>query len=208
MVMSKLEVECNRVISQLGDCGPILPPEQLPDDMGLYALWPESERSITELGLEDCLDEAGLTTRPLYVGKAQDSILSRVAGKHLASGDTGHSTLRRTFAALLDLQSQPRRTKILKPTPQQLRTMATNFDLTADDDVRLTGWLAENVVLRAAVSRWAPLRDLELAVGAILRPPLDQDRPPMWAPNPWRPQVTAARRRLQARARAVVGLRS
>lgn len=47
------------------------------------------------------------------------------------------------------------------------------------------------------------LRHLELAVGAILRPPLDQDRPPMWQPNPWRAQVKAARERLRAQAETV-----
>src|SRR5439155_13359997 len=103
----------------------------------------------------------------------------------------------------LDLQSQPRRTSIAHPTAKQLRTMTTNFDLPQEDDDRLTDWLAANIAVRADQSAWQPLVDLERAVGAILRPPLDQGRPPMWEPNPWHAQVMAARRRLQARAREV-----
>jgi hypothetical protein len=201
-----IELERDRVLVYLGPDGPVLSPDELPDDTGLYALWPLSDRSISELGLEDVPRVAPLLTRPFYVGKAEDSVLERVAGKHLVSGDTGHSSPRRSFAALLDLQSQPRRTTVPDPTPKQLRAMTTNFDLIPEDDDRLTRWLAENVLLRAARSTWRPLRDLELAVGSHLRPPLDQDRPPMWSPNPWRPQVTTARRRLQAQARSAAGL--
>jgi hypothetical protein len=89
-------------------------------------------------------------------------------------------------------------------TPKQLQTMTTNFDLSPQDDDTLTRWMAEHIVLRAAPSHWRPLRDLELAVGAVLRPPLDQDRPTMWSPNPWRDQVATARRRLRDRAKAHV----
>lgn len=198
--------ERDRVLPLLGSDGPIVLPADLPEEPGLYTIWPVTEKTIRDLGLEDVEGEPALTGRLLYLGKAQDSIFSRVAEKHFVSGDTGHSTLRRTFAALLGLESQPRRSKIANPTPRQMRTMTTNFDLTPSDDERLTGWISENLLTRAAASAWTPLAELEDAVGAILHPPLDQGRRPMWEPNPWREQVKVARQALQSRARVLAGL--
>jgi hypothetical protein len=204
--LADLEAERDRIVLPLGEDGPVWTPDELPNEAGIYALWAVEQTTISDLGLEDVEGEPPLASRPLYVGKAQDSLLKRVAEKHLASGDTGHSTVRRTFAGLLDFESRPRRSGIAAPTPRQLRTITTNFDLTKEDDDRLTEWMQGNLVIRAAISPWNPLGQLERAVGAVLRPPLDQERSPMWEPNPWREQVTDARRRLQSRARIVAGL--
>ena len=50
--------------------------------------------------------------RPLHVGKAEDSLLTREIKTHFGDGRTGSSTVRRSFAALLahtlDLQGLPR----------------------------------------------------------------------------------------------------
>ena len=205
LLEADLIAERDRAIPHLDHQGPVLSPVDLPDDPGLYALWPASKGAITDLNLRDVQDESPLAARPLYVGKSQGSILERLAAKHLVSGDTGHSTLRRTLAALLELKSQPRRTRIRRPSASQLRILTTNYALAPAADDRLTAWMAENLLLRAVASDWTPLRHLELAVGSILRPPLDQDRPPMWEPNPWRAQVKAARERLRTHAETVAG---
>jgi hypothetical protein len=65
---SKLEIERDRVLPDLGESGPALSPDGLPDDIGLYALWPASEQSLAELGLENRPDQTPLIHRPLYVG--------------------------------------------------------------------------------------------------------------------------------------------
>ncbi len=62
---------------------------------GLYAL--HTERSAwKELGLQP--RDGGL---PVYVGKAEGTLLERDIGTHFACGETGRSTVRRSLAALL-----------------------------------------------------------------------------------------------------------
>ena len=198
---SALKAERNRVLGVLDETAKTQQvAASLPDSAGIYALWPATERALTELGLEDAPTGPPLMELPFYVGKDTRSVSKRLS-KHFTSGDTGHSTLRRTLASLLDLESRPRRTTIERPTQKQLRTLVTNFDLTDADDERLSRWMSENLEVVAAASAFTPLSDLERAVGAILHPPLDQERSPMWEPNPWRDQVAAARRRLRDRAR-------
>jgi hypothetical protein len=173
----------------------------LPDEPGIYVVWPVDQRAVVDLRLRDVAGDVSLAARPLYVGKASDSVSQRLA-KHFTSGDTGHSTLRRTVASLLDLESRPRRTRIKNPTPRQLQTLVANFDLTERDDERLTRWMAEHLEVCGAASTFAQLKDLERALGVVLRPPLDQERPPMWEPNPWRAHVADRRRALRERAQS------
>ena len=172
----------------------------LPDEPGIYVIWPANPLAIADLGLRDVAGEPSLADRPLYVGKAQDSVRRRLT-KHFSSGDTGRSTLRRTLASLLDLESRPRRTNIAYPTPEQVRALVANFDLAERDDERLTRWMAQHLTVCGVASIFSPLRKVERAVGAELRPPLDQERPPMWSPNPWRDYVAECRQALRERAR-------
>ena len=198
----ELQAERIRVLGGLGKAHKTHKAKaSLPDSAGIYTLWAAREPSLIDLGLEDVRTEPPLMTRPLYVGKDTRSVRKRL-DKHFSSGDTGHYTLRRTLASLLDMESRPRRTGIEHPTPEQLRTLITNFDLTEADDERLTRWMAENLDVCGSASRFSPLGDVERAVGAILHPPLDQERSPMWGPNPWREQVKEARLRLRDRAQA------
>jgi hypothetical protein len=78
----------------------------LPDAAGLYAIHGDPE-VWEELGLGAPPD-----SRPLYVGKAEDSLVSRDLKTHFTSGKTGSSTLRRSLAGLvaneLDLHARPR----------------------------------------------------------------------------------------------------
>lgn len=157
-MVTPLEVERDRVLGSLSKEGTVLTADALRARPRLYALWPAGEATPTQLGLKDAAGETPLLDRPLYMGKAQDSLAGRVARKHLASGDTGHSTARRTFASLLDLQSVPRRSGTSTPTPKQLQTITRNFDLSPEDDDKLTRWMAEFLLIRAAESDWEPLR--------------------------------------------------
>ena len=78
----------------------------LPPKPGLYAIWADNESSA-ELGLHDLPESI-----PLYVGKAEDSVVTRDINTHFCDGRTGSSTVRRSFAALLrerlDLHGMPR----------------------------------------------------------------------------------------------------
>lgn len=143
-------------------------------------------------------DELGLTlpgdARPLYVGKAEDSLAGRDVGTHFGTGRTGSSTLRRSLAALLqetlDLRAQPR--NLAKPGH------FANFGLEPDGDARLTAWMCSNLRL----ATWpAPagvhLGDLETSVLAVLEPPLNIDK----VRTQWRAQVQAARKQMADDAR-------
>ena len=69
----------------------------LPAVPGLYTLAVRDVGAIAELGLEDLEPDTPLASRILYLGKAESSIASRLGGTHLATGKSGHSTVRRTF---------------------------------------------------------------------------------------------------------------
>jgi hypothetical protein len=174
----------------------------MPTSTGLYTLAANNTNAVAELGLEDFEGQDPLDSRILYLGKAEESLEERIASTHFKTGKTGHSTVRRTFAALLDLESCPRPSKIQHPSEPQIRRGLTNYGLIEEDDQKLTAWMEKNLDVRAAVSEWSPLEELERAAGAILKPPLDQERRALWAPNPWRAHVADRRAVLRERARS------
>ena len=178
----------------------------VPTGPGLYSLSTSRESAIADLGLKELQPDEPFTARILYLGKAEDSIAKRLAGTHFTTGKTGHSTVRRTFGALLGLSAITRPSTIASPTRKQLMTMTANFAFTRDDDSRLSDWMLANLEIRAfeAVVPW--LGDLERAVGAALRPPLDQELKPLWTPNPWRSSVASARERMRLALRTDLGL--
>ena len=67
----------------------------VPPRPGLYTFQADDAVWL-ELGLGPRPDQ-----RPLYVGKSESSLTTRDVRTHFATGRTGHSTLRRTLAALL-----------------------------------------------------------------------------------------------------------
>ena len=67
----------------------------VPNAAGLYAVYGSVE-TWHVLGLGAVPD-----SRPLYVGKAERSLASRDLNTHFRTGCTEHSSVRRTFAALL-----------------------------------------------------------------------------------------------------------
>lgn len=136
------------------------------DKPGLYAVYGEPA-VWSQLGLGAPPDE-----RPLYVGKAEDSLVTRDLDTHFTSGDTGRSSPRRSFAALLvdelALVAIPRRPE--NPEPGRW----PNYALEADDDDRLTAWMCEHLTLAVwPCERIAWLGDIERAVMVHWRPPLN-----------------------------------
>ena len=159
-----------------------------------------------QLRLSDVDGHRPLCDGPLYVGKSEDSVRARVFDTHLTVGETGRSTVRRTLAALLGLRGIPRPTKLANPTRKQMLQLTANFALGEEDDIWLSAWMAENLAIRGIGSAHRPLRDLERAVAAQLRPPLDQERVPLWSPNPWRAPVADARESTRRELRRELGL--
>jgi hypothetical protein len=157
------------------------------DDPGLYALY-GAPAVWKRLGLGAPPDG-----RPLYVGKAEDSLVSRDLNTHFATGETGRSSPRRSFAALLaregalELVAMPRRAH--DPEPRKWDCYA----LEAAGDDELTKWMHSR--LRIAV--WPRIGDVKLATieGQVMR----RWRPPLnliGVDTPWRRDVKDARAEL------------
>ncbi|WP_395821104.1 GIY-YIG nuclease family protein [Curtobacterium flaccumfaciens] len=145
--------------------------ERMPTGPGLYAVW-SKEEAWSEIGL----GWRGPLT-PLYVGKAEDSLRRREVDTHFAAGSssaskTGSSTVRRSFAALLapslSFRAIPRNVK--KPGH------FSNYALRSDDDLRLTSWMHEHLLLSAwakPAELAAPLRSLEALIIREWDPPIN-----------------------------------
>lgn len=112
---------------------------------GLYALF----------GTDDAWKQLGLGPSngpgPLYVGKAEDSFVSRGLSTHFSSGQTAQSTVRRSFAALLRdswVQGVPRN----REKPEHF----AKYGLTVGDDATLTEWMWRHLAL-TVWGRWVLL---------------------------------------------------
>jgi hypothetical protein len=163
--------------------------DRVPPQPGLYAIYGDSQ-TWQALRLGEPPDD-----RPLYVGKAEDSLLSRDVGTHFGNGRTGQSTVRRSIAALLKdmlvLIGMPR-----NPTKP---AYFSNFGLSPTDDKKLTDWMQAHLVL----ATWAPvspvvLRTVEVPVIQTWQPPLNLTD----VVTPWTNMVKAARRTMADQARA------
>jgi hypothetical protein len=161
----------------------------VPSGPGLYAMHGDA-RTWADLGLGTPPD-----ARPLYVGKAEASLIARDLNTHFGSGRTGSSTVRRSVAALLrdtlGLAGVPR-------NPNKPERPA-NFGLLDVDDAKLGQWMASGLSL-ATWSKPATCESL-LAVERLLlarwSPPLNlQDNE-----SPWKTDVLAARKRMADDAR-------
>jgi hypothetical protein len=159
----------------------------VPDAPGLYAFY-ASARACSDLGLGPASDASAL-----YVGKAEASLVSRDLKTHFATGKTGSSTVRRSFAALLserlDLHAVPR--NLAKPDG------SANFGLETTGDERLTQWMHDHLSLAVWEKPTGAVLDaVETAVLAAWQPPLNLSK----VARPW-PQLRAARARMAAEAR-------
>ncbi|SDW74398.1 hypothetical protein SAMN04487912_104291 [Arthrobacter sp. cf158] len=154
--------------------------ELLPDRPGLYAIHAPRE-DWTFLGL------VHRTEVPLYVGKAEDSLVSRDLNTHFAvdpeaTVKTGSSTVRRSFAALLrkslNLQGVPRNK--LKPG------YFAHYGLEDEADGRLTEWMQGHLSLAYWQLPRHPkckLADLEKAVLKQWDPPINLQSSPTKLPH-------------------------
>jgi hypothetical protein len=141
--------------------------ELVPRSPGLYAFYGD-EQAWTDLRLAPAFDG-----RPLYVWKAERSLNGRDVGTHFTTGKTGHSTIRRSLAALLaeelGLVAMPRRAA--RPDG------SANFALEPAGDERLSSWMERRLTL----ATWTKadglvLDEVESAVLLRLRPPLNLDK--------------------------------
>jgi hypothetical protein len=161
---------------------------RVPATSGLYAIYGDIDAA------DDLhLTRAGAETL-LYVGKAEDDLVARDVRTHFASGRTGSSTVRRSFAALLR-------------EPLSLRAMPRNpakpgyfhcYGLEEGSDARLTEWMHVHLTL----SVWpnppgTSLREIERSVLNRLDPPLN-----IAAVATGRSDLQAARARMADEARA------
>lgn len=142
----------------------------VPAASGLYAIYGD-EQAWRDLQLDPTPD------RPLYVGKAEDSLVSRDLDGHFAMDSntkprTGSSTVRRSFAALLreslDLHAMPR--NLAKPE------RFSNYALVEGGDGRLNEWMHARLALAvwpAPAGMSVPLSAVETAVIAHFSPPIN-----------------------------------
>lgn len=164
----------------------------VPDRPGLYALY-GSPAVWKRLGLGSPPD-----ARPLYVGKAEASLVSRDLRTHFATGKTGQSSPRRSFAALLshagslDLVAVPRRRH--DPEPKRW----THYALEERGDEQLTDWMRDQLLIAIWPSpARTHLATVEDAVMQKWLPPLNL----IGVHTPWTSQVKAARAAMAVQAR-------
>lgn len=138
--------------------------DRVPRRPGLYAIY-GGPQAWKDLSLGEPPDD-----RPLYVGKAEDSLRGRDLNTHFGDGRTGQSTVRRSVAAMLkttlELSGQPRNPA--KPG------YFSNYGLSPADDKKLTTWMKKHLLLATwALSGTAPLRRIEIQVIQAWEPPLN-----------------------------------
>jgi hypothetical protein len=165
----------------------------VPSRPGLYAI--HGVEAWEHLGLGRPPD-----ARPLYVGKAEESLAARDIRTHFMDGRTGQSTVRRSLAALLarrlDLHGVPRN----PARPAHF----SNYGLSPGDDQKLTEWMKESLRLAVWLKPDAldmELVDIERAVLARLQPPLNLKD----VLTPWTRNIKEARKLLADEARAWSG---
>jgi hypothetical protein len=163
---------------------------------GLYAFFGGSA-TWARLGLGDPPED-----RPLYVGKAEDTLASRDLLGHFGmrrrgkQSPTGSSTLRRSLAALL----ADERGYTGVPRNPENPSHFSNFGLSISDDEDLSRWMRQHLRL----SLWphpdsGALGSIETLVLQELLPPLNLTK----ITTPWTSHVKSARKKLAAQAQAL-----
>jgi hypothetical protein len=150
---------------------------------GLYAIHGDAGVWLT-LGLGEPPDD-----RPLYVGKAEDSLFSRAVEGHFSDGSTGRSTVRRTLAALLreSVGFEGRHRNPDKPDSKY----AALYGLSSEHEKVLTAWMRTHL----ALATWAKPAGGHLALHQIETPLLERLIPPLNDDvSPLRAQLRAARK--------------
>lgn len=169
---------------------------RVPNRPGLYAIFADAA-TWDELGLGAPSDD-----RPLYLGKAEDSLVTRDLKTHFGNGRTGQSTVRRSFAALLHdslaLRGEPRN----PANPSHF----SNYGLNARDDQELTKWMRARLDLAV----WAKPPGCRYTLGQIESVLLTELMPPLnlqGLVTPWTTKLKAARAVMAAEARSAASPR-
>lgn len=150
-------------------------PHHVPSAPGLYAIFGD-EQAWRDLQLAPEPDQ------PLYIGKAEESLVSRDLAGHFATSttskpQTGSSTVRRSFAALL------RETLSLRAVPRNLQKPGyfASYGLAEPGDLRLNEWMHARLTLAvwpAPAGMTSPLADVETRLIERLAPPINIDKNP------------------------------
>lgn len=149
--------------------------QQVPARPGLYAIYGDKQ-AWRDLLLVPA------TNMPLYVGKAEKSLVSRDLNGRFATNPnstprTGGSTVRRSFAALLReaLDLHAVRRNLAKPE------RFANYGLADGGDARLYEWMHARLILAvwpAPTDMPVPLADVETVVISRFTPPINLDKNP------------------------------
>jgi hypothetical protein len=137
---------------------------ELPPVPGLYAIYGD-QQAWRELGLGPDIGDGRL-----YVGKAEDNLVTRDLKTHFGDGRTGSSTVRRSFAALLREQLNLRGIPRNVENPKHF----DRFALSPENDAKLTRWMRD----RLSIAVWPTdgeraLSQVEADVLARWHPPIN-----------------------------------
>lgn len=144
--------------------------ELVPPVPGLYAIGADAV-VWASLGLKAM--DSGV---PLYVGKSESSLVGRDLDEHFGVDpesvpNTGSSTVRRSFAALLreslELQAVPRN----KKSPER----PANYGLEDGGDLRLTNWMQVHLTL----AWWPKPRELSCPLESVEKKIIKKLDPPI-----------------------------
>jgi hypothetical protein len=163
-------------------------PPTLPPQPGLYAIYGDDQAWV-ELRLGTTPGDM-----PLYVGKAEDSLVKRDLQTHFGDGRTGSSTVRRSFAALL------RESLLLSGRPRNPAKPGyfSNYGLSPEDDAKLTRWMRDRLELAVWSSDGShPLKAIEIDVLQRWHPPINITG----VEHRWRSFLQAERRVMADQAR-------
>jgi hypothetical protein len=135
----------------------------------------------------------------LYVGKTESSQQKRDVGEHLADGQTGHSTLRRSLGSLLreELNLRPRSRSDTEKSTRRF----THFRFDDAGEKQLTRWMKENLGVGFCELPDLVIPELEECETRLIRlarPPLNiKDN----RENPYLAELKSARKHCAALAR-------
>ena len=174
-------------------------PAQVESCPGLYAIYCD-EQGHRDLGLSRDSEADSATDLPIYIGKAETSVLTRDLKDHFAAlpgsvARTGQSTVRRSFAALLGHQLG------LHAVPRNLEKPGyfSMYALAGDGEPRLTAWMHDHLSLAVWPSpeeMSVTLVDVESALIRHFIPPINIDENPRKLKR-----LVLARRAMAAEAR-------
>ena len=140
----------------------------LPDKQGIYAFFLDKSNDLGKFGSSGQI---------IYAGLSETNLNSRCNQTHLATGQTGWSSLRRSLGAILKLQLNLTAQKRDK-NPNKLRADKYKFDEAGEK--RLTQWMIKNLKM----GYWPTDKPLTLEnlkkkeenVNIKLKPSLDLDK--------------------------------